>query len=256
MKVGTIALLHLDIVPGAVARNQAMVAEAVTRAASSGARWIVTPELVSCGLQFPQLLGTDWIRPQPDVWMTRFCRLVRKLGVTVFFAAPEREGNRLYNSVFVIGPRGDILGKHQKINTKSDSLSWSSPGDRAQPVRCDGITVGLLVCADAFTPGIAGSLKRSGAQLLISPSSWGPGLHGPNGEWEDRSRETGVPLIVCNRTGTDRTLDFRKAQSLVVKNGERLLTHSSERSAVLTLDWDFSAMAPMTAAFQMMPLSN
>jgi N-carbamoylputrescine amidase len=113
-----------------------------------------------------------------------------------------------------------------------------------------------LVCADAFTPGIAGSLKRSGAQLLISPSSWGPGLHGPNGEWEDRSRETGVPLIVCNRTGTDRTLDFRKAQSLVVKNGERLLTHSSERSAVLTLDWDFSAMAPMTAAFQMMPLSN
>ncbi|MCP9449888.1 MAG: carbon-nitrogen hydrolase family protein [Nitrospira sp.] len=256
MKVGTIALLHLDIVPGAVARNQAMVVEGVTRAASSGARWIVTPELVFCGLQFPPLIGTDWIKPQPDVWMARFCRLVRTLGVTVFLACPEREGSRLYNSAFVIGPRGDILGKHQKINTKSDSLSWSSPGDRAQPVRCDGITVGLLVCADAFTPGIAGSLKRSGAQLLLSPSSWGPGLHGPNGEWEDRSRETGLPLIVCNRTGIERSLDFRNAQSLVVKNGERLFVHSSERAAVLLFDWDFDAMAPTRETFEVMPLRN
>ena len=61
--------------------------------------------------------------------------------------------------------------------------------------------VGLLICADAYTPAIATTLKAQGAQMLVSAAAWGPGLHGPNGEWERCSRETGLPLLVCNRTG-------------------------------------------------------
>ncbi|MCS6896881.1 MAG: carbon-nitrogen hydrolase family protein, partial [Nitrospira sp.] len=166
MRVGKIALLHLEVIPGAVARNQMIVVEAFTKASASGAQWVVMPELVSCGLQFPQIIGTGWIKPQPDVWMARFCQLVRKVRATVFLSCPEREGDRLYNTVFVIGPRGDLIGKHRKINTKSDSRSWSSPGETAKPIRCDGVKVGLLVCADAFTPGIAATLKRAGTQML------------------------------------------------------------------------------------------
>jgi N-carbamoylputrescine amidase len=144
----------------------------------------------------------------------------------------------LYNSVFVINPRGEIIGKHRKINVRSDSLSWSSPGEAVVPLQCDGMKVGFLVCADAFTPDIAGTMKSKGAQILVSPASWGPGIHGPNGEWEERTRETGLPLIVCNRTGAEQTLDFRKAPSVVVKNGRRLLSHTSEQSAVLIFDWN------------------
>jgi N-carbamoylputrescine amidase len=93
-------------------------------------------------------------------------------------------------------------------------------------------------------------LKSQGAQILVSPSSWGPGIHGPNGEWEDRTRETGLPLIVCNRTGAEKTLEFWKAPSIVVKNGRRVLSHTSDQSAVLLFDWNFTAMTPLSTVYQ------
>jgi N-carbamoylputrescine amidase len=250
MSVRTIALLHLETVPGAIEQNRYVIVEAIKHAAGKGAEWIVTSELSVCGLQFAHVVGADWIQPQPDPWMQQVCKLVRTLKRTVFLACPEREGRRFYNSVFVIGPTGEIVGKHRKINVASDSLSWSSPGDRADPIECDGIKVGLPICSDVYTPNIARALKFEGAQILVSPASWGPGVHGPNGEWEQRSHETGLPLIVCNRTGAEPTLDFWKAPSLVVNNGERVLSHSSDRSAVLTFDWDFSNMVPSSANFR------
>lgn len=242
MSVRTVALLHLETVPGAIERNRYMIVEAIKHAAGKGADWIVTPELAVCGLQFPRVVGSDWIQPQPDPWMQQVRRLVRTLKRTVFLSCPERDGSRLYNTVFVIGSTGEILGKHRKINVASDSLSWSSPGDRAAPIECDGIRVGLLICSDVYTSNIARAMRFEGAQVLVSPASWGPGIHGPNGEWEQRTHETGLPLIVCNRTGAEKTLEFWKAPSLVVKDGVRLLSHTSKRSAVLTFDWDFDAM--------------
>ena len=256
MSVSKVALLHLETVPGAVEQNRYVIVEAIKHAASVGAKWIVTPELAVCGLQFVQLIGTDWIQSQPDPWMQQVCRLVRTLKQTVFLSCPERDGSRLYNSVFVIDATGEVIGRHRKINVASDSLSWSSPGDQAVPIMCDGVHVGVLVCADVYTPNIARAMKFEGVQMFISPASWGPGLHGPNGEWEQRTHETGLPLIVCNRTGAEQTLDFWKAPSLVVKDGVRLLTHTSERSAVLTFDWDFDRMVPRSSRYSIDYIRN
>ena len=49
-------------------------------------------------------------------------------------------------------------------------------------------------------------------------------------------------MIVCNRTGAEKTLDFWNAPSLVVQNDTRLLAHTSKKSAVLTFNWDFDGM--------------
>jgi 5-aminopentanamidase len=249
MTPGRIALLHLALVPGALERNRSLIVQAVKQASAAGAQWIFTPELAVCGLQFAHAIGTGWIEPQPDAWMRRFCRLVKEVQRTVFLSCPERDGPRLYNSVFVINPSGDIVGRHRKVHVASDSLSWSSPGQSVAPIACDGISVGVLICSDVYTAALPAALKSQGARILISPASWGPGIHGPDGEWEARTRETGLPLIVCNRTGPEKTLDFRKAPSLVVTGGDRLLAHTSDRSAVLTCDWDFTIMKPLSAAY-------
>jgi N-carbamoylputrescine amidase len=250
MKPGRIALLHIAVVPGEIERNRYVIVEGIKHAAASGAQWIITPELAVCGLQFPRIVGTDWIVPQPDPWMQRLCALVSRMKRTLFLACPERDGRRLYNSVFVVDSNGKIAGRYRKINVASDALSWSSPGDETTPIECDGIKVGVLVCSDAYTSNIARALRFNGARLFVSPASWGPGIHGPNGEWEARTKETGLSLIVCNRTGAEKTLDFWKAPSLVVRDGERVLTHISDRSAVLTFDWDFLRMVPSSANFR------
>ena len=213
-----IALLHLAPRPGELRHNRRLLAAAIRTAAGLGAAWVLTPELCVCGYDFVDRLGTAWIVPPPDAWMASMCQLAAQLRVTVFLSYPERDQQvgKCYNTLFVIGEAGRILGKHRKINALSGAEGWSSPGQVALPVSVPPVgQVGLLICADAYSPGIAQSLRAQGARLLVSAAAWGPGLHGPSGEWERCSRDTGLPLLVCNRTGLDRTLSFSKAESAI-----------------------------------------
>jgi 5-aminopentanamidase len=243
-----LSLMHLALRPGDLGHNRGLVTHAMQVAAQRGADWVVSPELCTCGLQFPAQIGTEWIEPQPDAWMAELCQGVRALKLTAFISLPERDAHtgKYYNTVFMIDADGRIIGMHRKVNVLADSDGWSSPGERIAPIRWQNIKIGLLICADAYTSDIVASLKAQGADILVSPAAWGPGLHGPNGEWEQRTVETGLPLIVCNRTGQERTLGFVGAESLVVKNGRRLLAYHSERSVVLTFDWNLATMELMS----------
>lgn len=249
-----IAFLHLAPTPGDLLNNRRAIEIAVTHAARQGATWIITPELAVCGYSFADTLGTDWIEPQPDQWVSTLCRLAARLRITLFLSHPERDRktNTLYNSLFVITADGCFVGSHRKINTlRVGSEAWSSPGDRAKPIALPPLgSVGLLICADAFTPAIAHGLKAQGARVLVSSAAWAPGLHGPNGEWERCTSDTGLPLLVCNRTGPDRTLNFTQAESVVARDGRRLLSLRSAHSAIFLIDWDLSTNTLASTRFR------
>jgi 5-aminopentanamidase len=152
----------------------------------------------------------------------------------------------------VIAANGAIVGTHRKIHTlRVGSEAWSTPGTQAVAIPVPPFKrVGMLICADAYTSKIAKSLLNQGAQLLVSSAAWAPGLHGPNGEWERCTLDTGLPLIVCNRTGPDQTLDFRQAESVVAKDGRRLLSLSSARSAIFGIEWDVNTQTLATQDYQ------
>lgn len=247
-----LALLHLAPTLGDLHANRRLVETAVTTAAMCGAQWIITPELWLCGYQFAEMIGTAWILPQPDPWMTHFCQLVARLRVTVFLSHPERNAQtgKLYNTVFVIAADGTLVGRHRKINVVPIAEAWSSPGDQATPIAVPPWQVGVLICADAYTPGIAQHLHAQGAQLLVSAAAWGPAPHGPDGSWERCSLATGLPLVVCNRTGRDHTLSFLDAESVVVHAGKRLVSFQSPRSALVMVDWDMQTLELVTPGYQ------
>ncbi|MFO0775827.1 MAG: carbon-nitrogen hydrolase family protein [Nitrospiraceae bacterium] len=237
-----IAFLHLAPTPGDVPGNQWMIERGIERALAAGATWILTPELARCGYGFASLIGTDWIAPQPDDWMTRLLRMTAQHRATLLLSTPERDrqSNHLYNSLFVLGPTGTVLGTHRKINAlRMGSEAWSTSGTAADAIRvADDLSVGLMICADAASPRIATTLQAQGARLLVSAAAWAPGHHGPSGEWERCSRETGLPLLACNRTGRDTTLDFTNGESVVVQQGRRVLTMTATRSTVCVIDWN------------------
>lgn len=252
MKRVRISLLHLAPVTGDVQHNRKTLESAVRAAASQGAHWVVTPELCVPGYLFAAKIGTDWILPQPDSWMQGFCRMVRDLGLTVFLSHPDRdpETDKLYNTVFVVDPQGQISGTHSKVKALGGAEAWSSPGREIRPVEQDGIKVGILVCADAYKNEVAGRLKEQGAQILVSPAAWGPGECAPDGEWERRSEDTGLPIMVCNRTGVEPgELDYHRAESVVAQDGLRLLSGYSDRPVILSFDWDMDNMALLSQDF-------
>jgi len=247
-----IALLHLAPTTSKVAQNRALVKRATQMAAESGADWVVTPELCIPGYMFMKQIGTDWILPQPDAWMKDYCQMVGRLGLTVFLSHPERDPktDKLYNTAFVINADGNIVGKHSKIKALRGAEGWSTAGAEIEPVECDGVKVGILVCADAYKNEVAGELKDKGAQLYVSPVSWGPGQCAPDGEWEQRSLDNDLPIIVCNRSGQeDEELDYRKAESVVAKDGRRLLEATSDKSVILSFDWDLAEMTCLSSEF-------
>jgi predicted amidohydrolase len=239
--VRRIALLHLAPVPGALEQNQQLVDAGIASAADAGADWVITPELATTGYEFAEHIGTDWIESQPDAWAQGVVDLARRRRTTVFLSIPEREGNKLYNTMIVIDPTGRIAGRHRKINTlRVGAESWSSPGDGVHAIPIDGFgLVGLLICADAFTPWIAQALADQGARALVSSAAWGPGLHGPNGEWEAVSQRTSLPIFVCNRTGQERQIGFVTAQSVVAHRGKRIISFTAPRNAIFLVDWNF-----------------
>jgi predicted amidohydrolase len=233
-----LGLLHLAPETGAIDHNRRLIEKATATAAELGAAWVVSGELVVCGYRFQPALGTDWIMSQPDAWMRRFCKLGASLGVVSIVSHPDRDGDSgtLYNALFVIGREGRILGRHQKLHPTPAAEDWSSPGRPGAPVDIDGISVGLLICADAYSPEPALGLLDGGAQLLISSAAWWPGQWGPRGEWEARTLDTGLPMIVCNRTGRDGDSDLVAAESVVVDRGVKLLSLRSRESAVFVVD--------------------
>ncbi len=247
-----IAFLHIAPVTGDIEHNRRLIEQGVDAASSAGAQWAITPELCVSGYLFLKSIGTGWIQPQPDGWMTGFRDFVRARNLTVFLSHPELDpsSGRMFNSVFVIDANGDITGRHRKVKTLGGAEAWSSPGWKIAPLECDGVKTGILVCADAYKNDVAEVLVGKGAQLLISPVSWGPGHCGPDGEWEARTVQTGLPIMVCNRTGLEpEELDYREAESVVAHHGRRLLEATSEGSVVLTFDWDMETMTLQSQDF-------
>jgi len=250
-----IALLHLNSIAGALEHNRRLIERGIDVALEAGAKWIITPETAVSGLQFSHLIGTSWIEPQPDVWSISLGDRVGAVGAHLFLGQPERgEDGLFYNTVFVLGGGGGTIGSQRKMIVHSDG--WSSFGEEIKSMIIDHIPVGIMICADAYTNKVADGHLAQGAEVLVAPSAWGPGLYGPEGEWEQRSRETGLPVFVCNRTGEDKTVRFWEAESLVIQGGERLLAHRTRRSEALLFEWDFEGRRLVSEAFEILALEE
>jgi predicted amidohydrolase/adenosylcobinamide amidohydrolase len=246
-----IALLHLDAIPGDITGNRARIEAGIQEAVNHGADWVITPELAETGYNFASRIGTNWIAPFPDAWISTLAAIARDNRVALFvgFAERDAKSGKFHNSVAVIDRAGTILGAYRKQRVHGGAESWSTPGSGGAPFVVDGIPVGLLICADTYKPEPAASYRQQGAAILLAPANWPPvaGM-GPDDLWERRSAETGLPLIVNNRTGREPELDFTLGESVIATGGERLFSFSSSQSRVFYVDWDrrqgFSQPAP------------
>ena len=242
-----IAMLHLELEYADLEHNAALIESGIELAAEHGADWVMTPELSYTGYRFDLKIGTDWIPFGPDAYVKRVQSLAQKNNITVFLSHLERvkteateedNDSDIFNTLFVIDQAGEIIARHKKINTIPISESWSTAGTQATTISVGQHKVGLLVCADAWPTTHAQDLKEQGADIILSSANWAPGEYGPGDTWEKRSKETGLPVFVNNRTGIERQFDLRESVSVVSYQGERLLSHQSSTSELILIDWN------------------
>lgn len=234
----TIALLHNNTMLGNIESNCRLIEEGMRIAAAQGAKWIITPELCLTGYSFPYAIGTSWIEESPDHWVVYLSKVAEELKVTLFLSHIEKVNkDELYNSLFVI-KQGKIIGRHRKINTIPKIEDWAKKGESPTMVIVDGVKVGLLICADAWSKQHANTLRNKGSYIIICSASWAPGEYGPGKTWENRSAETSLPIIVCNRTGKEGNIDLHACESVISYQGNRLFSHTSKDTSVVVLKWD------------------
>lgn len=239
-----LALLHLDPRPGDIAGNRARIEAGIRSAVANGADWVVTPELAETGYYFAKRVGTDWIAPFPDAWISTLAAIARDNGVALFVGFAERDPltRKLHNSVAVIDRQGRLLGRYRKQRVIGGAENWSLPGDTAEPFDVDGVPVGVMVCADAYYPAIAARLAGQGARILLVPTNWPPvdGM-GPGDTWIKRSAENGLPVVAVNRTGVEPELDFTRGESVVAVAGQTVLNRHDAEARIFYIDWNGQA---------------
>ena len=234
-----IGILHLDLSGGPEKRNRLRLKAAVEQAAAAGAEWIITPEMAVQGY-FMALNDRDYLTHirQTD-YQEYFQKLAARLQVRLFLGAATCEQGKLYNTCLVFGPDGKLEGVHHKtVSMHGRAEQWAEADQAVEPVLCDSYKVGVLVCADAWYEKNAEHLAAKGTDMVIVVAAWPPGCGGPpETAWERCSAYCqGVPVVVCNQTGTSNDMDCTIAKSALVLNGE--LSHDYEGVAekIILLD--------------------
>lgn len=145
---------------------------ATCRAADLGCRVVVLPECLDLGWTDPS--ARELARPIPGPHFDRLAAAARATGVYVAAGLVERAGDRRFNAAVLIGPDGELLLHHRKINELDIALGLYSVGDRLGVAETALGTLGLAICADNFSDSLAVGhvLARMGAQVILSPSAW------------------------------------------------------------------------------------
>jgi predicted amidohydrolase len=152
--------------------NLGRAVAAIREAARLGCRVVVLPECLDLGWTHPS--ARDLAQPVPGPHFDQLARAAKEARLYIAAGLVERAGSKLFNAAVLIGPSGELLLRHRKINELDIALDLYSVGDRIGVAHTGLGTFGLNVCADNFSESLAIShvLCRMGAQVILSPSAW------------------------------------------------------------------------------------
>jgi len=134
-----------------------------------------------------------------DLEFLEFKEIAKKYKMTVIPGAfYEKKGREISISSPVIGPKGDIIGKQEKIHPYDYERNTITPGKEAKIFET-ACKFGILICYDVVFPGVSERLVKKGAQVLFSPSRIVRRGIGPWSTYvQARSLENRIPILAAN----------------------------------------------------------
>jgi NAD+ synthase len=234
----TIALAQINPTVGDIDGNLAQIRQVRDRAAAENADLVVLPELAIVGYPPEDLV----LRPSViDACHAAIDCLVHESQNRPALVAttPWREHGRIYNAAVVIDRRAFTARFKFDLPNYGvfDEKRVFSPGPLPEPVNFRGISIGVPLCEDIWTPSVTAHLARRGAEFFLVPngSPFEAGKFSTRLELaEARSRETGRALAYINQVGGQDELVF-DGRSFVVDNNGRLVRSMTAWTETLEL---------------------
>ena len=153
--------------------NLARAEQRIQEAARAGAQVVLLPEALTLGWTHPSAASGAEQIPDGDS-CRRLSAWARRHSLYVCAGLVELAGGKVFNAAVLLGPNGEILIHHRKINELAVGHDCYALGDRLQVATTPLGTFGLMICADAFARGqvLARSLALMGADMILSPCAW------------------------------------------------------------------------------------
>jgi predicted amidohydrolase len=244
-----VAVAQLDLAPGALQANRQRCDDAIREAAGKRADLIVLPELAASGYRLEDrdraLAAAEPIRgPTTEGWADA----ARRHGCWIAGGLCERDGDRLFNSVAVVGREG-VVAHYRKLHLFAGEKAIFAPGDRGLPVvDLPFGRIGILVCYDLRFLEAARVLALRGAALIAVPTAWVAGFdrEPPADGIIEQVRGAAVQanldqaFIACaSRTGADGDLTYLGSSCVLDPYGRFAFgpaPHDAEQVAVVDAD--------------------
>ncbi|WP_374654221.1 carbon-nitrogen hydrolase family protein [Dongia sp.] len=229
-----LALLQNDSVPLDTGWQFATLAE-VARHLSGTADLLVTPELFMTGYRIDAADIRRLAEPADGPFARKVARLAQETHVAILYGFPERDGDRLYNSVQVFDALGRQLALYRKLHLPSDEeRAVFTAGDRLVTFDLGGFKVAPLICYDVEFPESVRACALSGADLVIAPTAL-------RRHWARiaemmipvRALENGVFLAYANQAGSEADWDYAGLSCIIAPDGKELVRASDQPAVIL-----------------------
>lgn len=230
----TICTAQLDFVVGDLQGNARRIIAAAREAYAQGARLVLTPELSICGYAAEDLfLRPAFIAACDDAVSLVARELAGLKGLHVVVGHPMGGDVRSrsvrvqqrYNAASVIS-EGRVIERYAKRELPNyqvfDERRYFVPGQGTGVFAVDGISVGLLICEDAWFNEPAELALASGAQVLavINASPYHIGKGGERlARMADRAKATGLPIVYAHLVGGQDEVVFDGGSFAVAADG-------------------------------------
>lgn len=170
----------------------------VREAAAAGADLVAFPEMWSTGYALPISLAAA--QPLDGPFVEGFRDIAAELGVGVLATALLTDAAGITNSALLIGRRGELLLRHDKVHLLADAEAELLAGGGFEIAAFDGVQLGIMTCWEREFPEAARELMLAGAEVIVVPnaSAWNPTL---SHQLEARAFENMVAIATVNYPG-------------------------------------------------------
>ena len=219
------------------------VKQTVKDLSSVDADLLVLPELFNTGYQFVSREETADMAEEVPLGKTcqAMIRVARDRNVFLVFGLAERDGEDIYNSAGIVGPRG-FMGRYRKTHLFDEEKIFFDPGDNGFKVFDIGLArIGVMICFDWLFPESARILSLLGADIICHPANLV--LPYCQKAMVTRSLENGVFTVTANRVGTESRggkgpLTFTGGSQIVDNLGSILIKLEENETGVTVTDID------------------
>jgi len=190
----------------------------IKEAAKNGSRLVILPEMFNCPYRnsaFPEFAETY---PEGKTLKMLAETAKEEQIYLVGGSIPELSEGALYNTSFIFGPQGELLGKHRKMHLFDVDIEGGvsfqesatlGAGSRATVIKTELGTLGVCICYDIRFPELSRLMALRGAEIIIVPAAFNM-TTGP-AHWELLLRARAVDnqvYVVGAAQATDETAGY------------------------------------------------